>query len=112
MSFDKITNVEKIQNFNQPAIQFSPKKHDSVNYQINYKTQSHSLNYSEKLTKCLKEIYYHLPKLENFIEKDYFYPNIVITGHESSGKNSLLEYFLKMDLFPKNFFNKKVINFS
>jgi ABC-type lipoprotein export system ATPase subunit len=41
-------------------------------------------------------------------EKNKFYPNIIVTGQSSSGKSSLLESILMVDLFPRCFHNQNV----
>ncbi len=63
---------------------------------------------NEKLLKCLRELYVLLRDTNTGMKKDKFYPNVIITGHEGSGKSSFIEYLTSIDLFPKSYFNKKV----
>ena len=62
-------------------------------------------NYTEKIKRMYDLL--NQSDLENE-QKEKFYPNVIITGQSSSGKSSLLETILMMDLFPKSFHEKKV----
>jgi hypothetical protein len=65
--------------------------------------------FNEKLLRYLKEMYSRLSAPE--FDKSKFYPNIIVTGGEKSGKTSLIEYLTSIDLFPRSYFSKKVRSF-
>ncbi len=67
---------------------------------------------NEKLLKCLRELYVLLRETNTEMDKDKLYPNVIITGHEGSGKSSFIEYLTSIDLFPRSYFNKKVYVFQ
>jgi hypothetical protein len=72
--------------------------------QTNYFTQTttSSSHSNEKLFRSLRELYSKLRDVD--LDKSKFYPNIIITGNKKSGKSSMIEYILGMDLFPRSYF--------
>jgi hypothetical protein len=100
-------NIGKIKFFNDKTTNKINESISSIKSHINKENKINS-NLHLALTSAIQELY-TLIKFVDF-DKEKFYQNIIITGEKQSGKSSLIEYLINIDLFPKDFqkYSKRV----